>query len=123
MLDVEDDFPSTVAALQSYDVLLVNPTRDGMNLVAKEGPALNVRDGMLVLSEQAGAYDELRQEAFVVNPFDVRETARALHEALSVPAHARSERASRLRSLAVEHPPSQWLDTVLSQARVPAGRP
>jgi trehalose 6-phosphate synthase len=121
MLDVDDDFPSTVAALQAYDVLLVNPTRDGMNLVAKEGPALNGRDGMLVLSEQAGAFDELAGEAFAVNPFDVTETAQALHEALSVPSPARSERASRLRSLAVQHPPAQWLETVLSEARVPAG--
>jgi trehalose 6-phosphate synthase len=121
MVDVDDDFSSTVAALQAYDVLLVNPTRDGMNLVAKEGPALNDRDGMLVLSEQAGAYDELGSEAFVVNPFDVSETAHALHEALSVQGTARSERAGRLRSLAVMHPPAQWLETVLSHARVPAG--
>jgi trehalose 6-phosphate synthase len=119
MLDVDDDFPSTVAGLRSYDVLLVNPTRDGMNLVAKEGPALNERDGMLVLSEQAGAYDELGGEAFGVNPFDVSETALALHEALSLPGTARAERASRLRSLAIKHPPAEWLETILSQARVP----
>jgi trehalose 6-phosphate synthase len=122
MLDVDDDFASTVAALQSYDVLLVNPTRDGMNLVAKEGPALNRRDGMLVLSEQAGAFDELGGEAFGINPFDVSETARALHEALSMPATTRAERASRLRSLAVAHPPAEWLTTVLAQARVPGGQ-
>jgi trehalose 6-phosphate synthase len=75
---------------------------------------------MLVLSEQAGAYDELGGEAFGVNPFDVSETARAMHDALSVPAPSRSERAARLRSLAVKHPPAQWLETVLSQARPPA---
>jgi len=122
MLDVDDDFPSTVAALQTYDVLLVNPTRDGMNLVAKEGPALNRRAGMLVLSEQAGAFDELGGEAFAVNPFDVSETARALHEALSVSGTGRSGQAARLRSLAIAHPPAEWLNTVLSEARRPAGR-
>ncbi|MGH9297589.1 MAG: alpha,alpha-trehalose-phosphate synthase (UDP-forming), partial [Acidimicrobiales bacterium] len=59
VFDIDDDFASTVAALRRYDVLLVNPLRDGMNLVAKEGPALNERDGVLVLSEQAGAYAEM----------------------------------------------------------------
>lgn len=119
VVDVGDDFASTVAALRSYDVLLVNPVRDGMNLVAKEGPALNEQNGMLVLSEQAGSYDELAGEAFGVHPFDVSGTARALHEALSLGGSARSERAGRLRSLAVAHPPAEWLQAVLSKARLP----
>jgi trehalose 6-phosphate synthase len=122
ILDVDDDFPATVAALCSYDVLLVNPVRDGMNLVAKEGPALNEHDGMLVLSEQAGAYDELGAEAFGVHAFDVCDTARALHEALSSSGPARAARAGRLRELAVAHPPAEWLKALLSQARVPSGR-
>ncbi len=123
VVDVDDDFPSTVAALGSYDVLLVNPVRDGMNLVAKEGPALNERDGMLVLSEQAGAYDELASEAFGVHAFDVSQTSQAIHEALSLDGTARSERASRLRALAVAHPPAEWLDRLLSHARRPAMAP
>jgi trehalose 6-phosphate synthase len=122
VLDVDDDFASTVAALRSYDVLLVNPVRDGMNLVAKEGPALNERSGMLVLSENAGAYDELGPEAFGVQPFDVSETAHALHEALSLGGIARAERAVRLRALAVAHPPAEWLQAVLSEATCPSER-
>lgn len=122
ILDVDDDFPATVAALRTYDVLLVNPLRDGMNLVAKEGPALNEHDGMLVLSEQAGAYDELGAEAFGVHAFDVSDTARALHEALSLSAPDRTARAGRLRELAVAHPPAEWLKALLAQARVPASR-
>jgi len=105
--------------LRSYDVLLVNPTRDGMNLVAKEGPALNGRDGMLVLSEQAGAFDELSDQVFGVNPFDVSATAEALHAALSLSGTDRGSRAARLRSLAVKHPPAQWLEAILAQAKVP----
>ncbi|MGC9960455.1 MAG: trehalose-6-phosphate synthase [Acidimicrobiales bacterium] len=122
VVDVDDDFPSTVAAMRSYDVLLVNPIRDGMNLVAKEGPVLNERDGMLVLSEQAGAYDELAGAAFGIQPFDVSDTARALHDALSIAGRDRSERSSRLRALASAHPPAEWLKELLSHARVP-GRP
>ncbi|MGD0083507.1 MAG: trehalose-6-phosphate synthase [Acidimicrobiales bacterium] len=122
VLDVDDHFPSTVAALRRYDVLLVNPVRDGMNLVAKEGPVLNERSGMLVLSERAGAYDELHTEAFGVNPFDIAETAEALHEALAVTGDERSDRADRLRVLAAAHPPAEWLETVLSHARLPHAR-
>jgi trehalose 6-phosphate synthase len=119
VVDVDDDFASTVAALGSYDVLLVNPVRDGMNLVAKEGPALNTHDGMLVLSTQAGAYDELAPEVFGVHPFDVSETSAALHEALSLGGTARAERSARLRALATAHPPAEWLQTLLAHARVP----
>ncbi|HKH89056.1 MAG TPA: trehalose-6-phosphate synthase [Acidimicrobiales bacterium] len=119
VLAVDDDFPGTVAALRQYDVLLVNPVRDGMNLVAKEGPVLNERSGMLVLSEQAGAYDELQSEVFGVQPFDIFDTAEALHEALAIAGGDRQARAGRLRALAAAHPPAEWLDTVLSHAGPP----
>ncbi len=85
-LEVRDDYPRSVAAYSLADVLLVNPLRDGMNLVAKEGPVLSERGVSLVLSRQAGAADELGADAHLVNPYDVGETARALHEALSTPA-------------------------------------
>ena len=96
-LDVGDDFPSTVAALRRYDVLLVNPLRDGMNLVAKEGPLLNERSGTLVLSTEAGAYDELGDVAFGVHPFDVVDTADKLHAALSLEGDEKAARAAELR--------------------------
>ena len=71
VLEVEDDYPRSLAALTRYDVLLVNPVRDGLNLVAKEGPLVNGRDGVLALSREAGAFDELAGGALEVNPFDV----------------------------------------------------
>ena len=70
-LQVADNFPQSVAAYKQYDVLLVNAVFDGMNLVAKEAPLVNARDGVLVLSENAGAHDELGDWAVTVNPFDV----------------------------------------------------
>ena len=85
MLSVEDDRARSLAALTLSDVLLVNPVRDGLNLVAKEGPLLNTADGVLVLSRQAGAWEELALDgggALGVNPFDVSGTADALHAAL-----------------------------------------
>ena len=84
VLDLEDDFAATVAALRRYDLLLVNPVRDGLNLVAKEGPAVNERDGVLVLSREAGAYDELADVAVGVNPFDVTATAAAMGTGLAM---------------------------------------
>jgi trehalose 6-phosphate synthase len=116
-LVVGDDFPGTVAALRRYDVLLVNPIRDGMNLVAKEGPALNERDGVLVLSTEAGAYEDLEGPAVGVHPFDVVATAGALHQALSMPADERAERAAELRRRATTLPPAEWLARVLAEAR------
>ncbi|MGH9046174.1 MAG: alpha,alpha-trehalose-phosphate synthase (UDP-forming), partial [Acidimicrobiales bacterium] len=81
LYDPADDYPRSLAGLISYDVLLVNPIRDGMNMVAKEGPMVNERDGVLVLSRQAGAWEELSGPAIGVNPFDVTGTADALEEA------------------------------------------
>ncbi|MGH9169995.1 MAG: alpha,alpha-trehalose-phosphate synthase (UDP-forming) [Acidimicrobiales bacterium] len=122
LLDVDDDFAATVAALRLYDVLLVNPVRDGMNLVAKEGPVLNERGGTLVLSDRAGAFDELAPAALAVNPFDVSATAAAMHEALSIGNAERASTSARLASLASANPPGEWLAKVLSRSRTPAGQ-
>ena len=90
VLDTSDNFPRSIAALIRYDVLLVNPVRDGLNLVAKEGPVLNTNDGVLALSREAGAWDELGGIALEVNPFDVSGTADVLATALTMaPASAR----------------------------------
>jgi trehalose 6-phosphate synthase len=110
LYDPHDDFPRSVAALQRADVLLVNPIRDGLNLVAKEGPLLNQRDGVLVLSTEAGAYDELGDAgAVAVNPFDVAATADALHDALAMPAADRAARAASLRAVVAARGPADWL--------------
>ena len=81
-LQVQDNFPQAVAAYKQYDALLVNAIFDGMNLVAKEAPLVNERDGVLILSENAGAHEELAPWALTVNPFDVAGQADAIHEAL-----------------------------------------
>lgn len=117
LLEVDDDFPRSVAALQRYDVLLVNPVRDGLNLVAKEGPLLNRRDGVVVLSTEAGAWDELAGAGAIgVNPFDVAATADALHAALTMPAAERADRAARLRAAAGARTPADWLAEQLAAA-------
>jgi trehalose 6-phosphate synthase len=119
IFQVDDDFPATVAAFKAYDVLLVNPLRDGMNLVAKEGPALNERHGVLVLSEQAGAYEEMSEAVIGVQPFDVSETAAALAKALDMGQDERRQAARALFDLATACPPDEWLDALLAQARPP----
>ncbi|WP_328748354.1 trehalose-6-phosphate synthase [Streptomyces sp. NBC_00285] len=108
VLHVKDDFARSLAAYRLADVALVNPIRDGMNLVAKEMPVVSDEGCALVLSREAGAYEELGDDAIVVNPYDVEQTATALHEALTMPAGERAERAKRLAAAATALPPAQW---------------
>jgi len=105
----EQNRVQALAALSLYDVLLVNSLADGMNLVAKEGPAVNRRDGVLVLSVAAGAFEELHEGAIGVRPDDVADTARALHEALSLSPGEKRERAFRLRRALLRHDLNRWL--------------
>lgn len=116
VLDVADNRARSVAALMSYDVLLVNPVRDGMNLVAKEGPLLNGNDGVVVLSREAGAWDELSPSVLGINPFDLTDTARALDAALAMPDADRAERAAALRQLVEGRTAQDWLDDQLREA-------
>ncbi|GAB2993255.1 trehalose-6-phosphate synthase [Streptomyces pseudoechinosporeus] len=108
VLHLKDDFARSLAAYRLADVALVNPIRDGMNLVAKEVPVVSDEGCALVLSREAGAYEELGEDAIVVNPYDVVGTARALHEALTMPRDERAERAERLAAAATALPPAQW---------------
>ncbi|MFE2925487.1 alpha,alpha-trehalose-phosphate synthase (UDP-forming) [Streptomyces goshikiensis] len=117
LVSVKDDFARSLAAYRMADVALVNPVRDGMNLVAKEIPVVSDDGCALVLSTGAGAYGELREDALTVNPFDVTETARALHTALSMPAAERAERTGRLAAAATALPPSAWFEAQLSALR------
>jgi trehalose 6-phosphate synthase len=112
-LEISDDFPRSLAAYTMYDVLVVNPVFDGMNLVAREGPCLNRKAGVLVLSRNAGAAVELAPAALLVNPVDVDRTARAISDALDMPEAERQERARRLRRLARGRSPAKWLDAQL----------
>ena len=108
-LRIQDDFPVTLAAYAQYDVLFVNAIADGMNLVAKEGPILNHRDGVLVLSEYAGAYEELGAFALGVNPFNIEQQADALYKALTMPADERESRAGMLRRVVEENSVEKWV--------------
>ncbi len=109
VLNVLDDYPRSLAAYRIADVLLVNPVRDGMNLVAKEAPVLSDSGCALVLSREAGAADELGADSLLVNPFDVSGTADALDRALSMDKAERAERTARLAAAATALPPEQWL--------------
>ena len=113
ILQVNDDYPRSLAAYRLADVLLVNPIRDGMNLVAKEGPILSERACALVLSTEAGAAAELGGDALLVNPFDVTQTAEALHCALTMPEAERARRAGALAAAGAAFPPSAWLQSQL----------
>ena len=119
LMEPEDNHPRSVAALRRSDVLLVNPVRDGLNLVAKEGPLVNERDGVVVLSHQAGAWEELGSHAIGVNPFDVTGTASALGAALDLAPAERGDRAERLRKTVEARGPLDWFDDQLGAARVP----
>lgn len=108
-LSFGDDFPATVAAYRRYDVLLVNTLADGMNLIAKEGPLVNERDGVVILSEAAGAYEELADHVIVVNPYDVAEQARAIAAALELEPAERARRARALAALVRDADIDRWV--------------
>jgi trehalose 6-phosphate synthase len=114
VLETRDDFPRSVAAYKQYDVLFVNAIFDGMNLVAKEAPLVNERDGVLVLSENAGAHEELGEWTLPVNPFDVVGQAEAIHAALELSAGERGARAEAIRAHVREHDIEAWLAAQLA---------
>ena len=110
LLHSADNFARSVAALQRYDALLVNPVRDGMNLVALEGPVVNANDGVVVLSRQAGAWDQLGGHGAIgADPFDVSGTAEALGAALDLGREDRCRMAQRAAGVARARPLSTWL--------------
>jgi trehalose 6-phosphate synthase len=116
IIDTDDYFPRSCAALRRYDVLLVNPVRDGLNLVASEGAMLNERDGVLALSREAGVWEQLQAGVLDVNPFDVAGTADVLAEALAMDPAERTRRADVLRAAALRRTPHDWLDDQLRAA-------
>src|SRR6266511_873107 len=112
-LQISDNFPRAVAAYKDFDVLFVNAIFDGLNLVAKEAPLVNRRDGVLILSENAGAHEELGDWALSINPFDVAGQADALHRALELPADERRDRIDAIRAWVREHDLAEWIDLQL----------
>lgn len=106
----EENYTQAIAGMTMYDVLLVNPIIDGMNLVSKEGPLVNKGDGVLILSEMAGSYEQLQDHILHVSPTDLEGTVRALHRALTMPVEERRQRASALRALIEERDIVYWLE-------------
>jgi trehalose 6-phosphate synthase len=113
-LRIADDFAASVAAYKQYDVLLVNAIFDGLNLIAKEAPLVNTRDGVLVLSENTGAHDELGEFALTVNPFDLAGQAAAIHQALELSEGERRRRIEGIRSRVRKHDLGAWLESELA---------
>ena len=113
VLSMEDNFPLSIAAYKNYDALLVNAVRDGMNLIAKEATVVNERDGLLILSEGAGAHEELGEHALTVNPFDVDEQADKIYEALTMPDGERNRRAEALKWTVMKNDIAEWVETQL----------
>ena len=112
---VSDDFPHSIAAYKQFDVLLVNAIMDGLNLVAKEAPLVNDRDGVLVLSRQAGAFAELGEWALGVDPLDVDEQADALARAIALPAEERRAWLAAIQARVRAHDLAAWADRELAE--------
>ncbi len=120
-LKLRDDLEEAMASYKHYDVLIVNAMFDGMNLVAKEGPLVNERCGVSVLSENTGAHEELGEFALSVNPFDIQETADSIHAALTMDAAERERRMRGLQRIVEDRDPGDWIDDQLADIRKKAG--
>ncbi|MBV9214301.1 MAG: trehalose-6-phosphate synthase [Actinobacteria bacterium] len=112
-LKLEENLDRAIANYKHYDLLIVNAMFDGMNLVAKEGPLVNERHGVSLLSENTGAHEELGDFALSVNPFDVQDQADAMHRALTMSAEERSWRAEGLKKIISARNPGDWVDDQL----------
>ncbi|HEX3510747.1 MAG TPA: trehalose-6-phosphate synthase [Solirubrobacteraceae bacterium] len=116
-LKLRDDIDEAIAAYKHYDVLLVNAMFDGMNLVAKEGPLVNEREGVSILSENTGAHEELGEYALSVNPFDIEELANSIYAALTMDPGERRRRAEGLARIVTSRDPGDWIDEQLADIR------
>jgi len=113
-LRLRDDFEEAVALYKHFDLLLVNAMWDGMNLVSKEGPLVNTRNGTIILSENTGAHEELGDCAISVNPFDVQEQADAMYRALTASPEERERRMRKLQHIIESRTPADWIEDQLA---------
>ncbi len=113
-LRLRENLEEAIAAYKHYDLLMVNAMFDGMNLIAKEGPLVNERNGVSLLSENTGAHEELAEFSLSVNPFNVQEQADAIHRALTMSAQERSRRAQGLKRIVTARDPGDWVDDQLT---------
>jgi trehalose 6-phosphate synthase len=109
-LRVYENFNEAVARHKHFDLLMVNSIFDGMNLVAKEAPSINLRDGVVMLSENTGSHEELEDYVLSVNPFDIQDQADTIHRALTMSHRERRERADGLREVIISRNPRDWID-------------
>jgi trehalose 6-phosphate synthase len=116
-LKLRDDLEEAMSNYKHYDVMMVNAMFDGMNLVAKEGPLVNERDGVSILSENTGAHEELGEFSLSVNPFDVQELADAIYTALTMSAEERARRAKGLKEIVTSRDPGDWIDDQIADIR------
>lgn len=117
----ENDYAQALAGLSIADVVLVNPLVDGMNLVAKEAVVVSQRDAVLVLSETAGAFDQMADGALAVAPADVAGTADALATALRMEPEERRRRIGKLRRGVEREDITWWLRRQLEDLAEIAG--
>ncbi|MDQ3573264.1 MAG: trehalose-6-phosphate synthase [Actinomycetota bacterium] len=120
-LRIYENFPEAVARYKHFDLLIVNSLFDGMNLVAKEAPAISARDGVVMLSENTGAHEELGDCTLSVNPFDIQEQADTIFKALTMDAGERRRRADRLREIVRERDPDVWISEQLADIQAKRG--
>ncbi len=116
-LKLRDDLEEAMSNYKHYDVMMVNAMFDGMNLVAKEGPLVNERDGVSILSENTGAHEELGEFSLSVNPFDVQELADAIYTALTMSGEERARRAKGLKEIVTSRDPGDWIDDQIADIR------
>jgi trehalose 6-phosphate synthase len=112
-LKIYENFHDAVARYKHFDLLMVNSIFDGMNLVAKEAPAVNTRDGVLMLSENTGSHQELLDYVISVNPFDIQEQADAIHRALTMDTEQKHRWSESLKRIIFSHSPGDWVDDQL----------
>jgi trehalose 6-phosphate synthase len=122
-LHFEDDYHRSLGAMRVHDVLLVNPVYDGLNLVAKEGSIANRTNGVLILSRNAGVFEEIGRASIAVNPFDVTATADALETALSMAPSERSKLSAAARRASTRSSPERWSAVQLEAAGVEPSAP
>lgn len=108
------DYDLVIALLKRYDVLMVNPILDGMNIVAKEGSVVNENNGVLVLSTGAGCYEELKDGAICINPFDLRQTAESLDMALMIDERTKTQMLAKNRDVIKSNDLNKWVSDQLN---------
>ena len=106
---IENNYTQAIAGMKIYDVLLINSVIDGMNLVAKEGPVVNTKDGVLILSEGTGAHSQLYQGALCISPADIEGTMQAMYQALTMSSEEKGRRAAILTEVIEREDISHWL--------------